>query len=223
MRKTSLLLILAVMGTGSGIMAETPMNIPATQPTTAPVTQPATGKLEFHIVPNGVGSSHAPAMTPFAQEWVELLAHKGPAAAPKDDDDLAWFELAGEVNCAAAVTGEYQGRKYVLLANRPPFVMAPGPGKDAWGLAKVAAIQDDQNHPAIAFEFDDRGAQLFATLTKANVGNTLAIVADGKVIATPVLQSALGKQGIISGHFTDEQAHALVRSLQLGGMKNGKR
>jgi protein-export membrane protein SecD len=84
-----------------------------------------------------------------------------------------------------------------------------------------ARLQFDQTtfEPHVALEFNDEGAKLFASITKANVGNVLAIFLDGVPISTPVInQEITGGQATISGNFKVEEAKALVRDLNYGAL-----
>ena len=131
--------------------------------------------------------------------------------------DHAWLPVAGEVaNTPRLVTGEYDGRRYLLVSDKPGQTMLPGEGKNAWGLAKVYRRTENSGRPAVGFDLDDRGTELFAALTKANIGYALAIVVDGKVVSAPVLKTALGKQGMITGRFSDQEVKAIVKALKAG-------
>jgi type II secretion system protein G len=128
-----------------------------------------------------------------------------------------WMPVASELpNAAQLVTGDYKGRTYVLVSDKPGQTMLRGKGKNAWGLNKAQATKDHSSRPAISFELDNRGAAMFAALTKANIRNTLAILIDGKVVSAPVLMSSLGKRGIITGRFTEKEAKALAKALSSG-------
>ena len=95
-----------------------------------------------------------------------------------------WVAISGELtNAAQLVTGEYLGKKYLLVSDWRGRVMVPGEGRDAWGLEKVFATQDSNGRPAVGFELDDRGAELFNALAKANIDNTLAVVIDDQVVS----------------------------------------
>lgn len=86
---------------------------------------------------------------------------------------------------------------------------------------KSASVQFDQNtgSPYVALTFNDEGATLFASITKANVGKTLAIFLDGQPISTPTIQSEItGGQAVISGNFTPKAAKALASSLSYGAL-----
>ncbi|HAU36828.1 MAG TPA: hypothetical protein DCX07_03830, partial [Phycisphaerales bacterium] len=114
------------------------------------------------------------------------------------------------------MTGEYDGQKYVLVSDKPGQTMVRGEDKDAWGLLNVYGTKDHANQPAVSFEFDDRGAELFAALTKTNIDNALAIVVDGRIVSAPIIRTALGKTGMITGKFTEQEAAALVHALRAG-------
>jgi len=191
------------------------------------VMGPDNGKLAFRIVTNPVGSSRQPVLPLFIGEntakhylpdALKELAEHGPGPARERDDQFQWFELADQVKVGEAATGECRGRKYILLATRPPYAMVPVEGGDAWALAKVYALPAD-GHPGnfqIGFELDDRGAEMFSTLTRANVGNALAILIDGRVVSAPVIMEAMGKNGLINGNFSEQKVNTLIRALRAG-------
>ncbi len=65
--------------------------------------------------------------------------------------------------------------------------------KSAWASA------DQLGRPEVNLEFDGEGAQLFETLTAANVNNQMAIVLDGEVYSAPVIRQVLSSRCSISG------------------------
>lgn len=75
------------------------------------------------------------------------------------------------------------------------------------------------NEPIVSIRFDSEGAELFASVTRANVGQSLAIFLDGELLSAPVINEAiLGGQAVISGGFTAEGARALAQNLNLGAL-----
>ncbi len=86
----------------------------------------------------------------------------------------------------------------------------------AGGWPECTSPRTPVNQPAVGFVLDDRGAELFSTLTKANINNALAIVVDGKVVSAPIIRAALGKQGMITGKFTEQEAADLAAALRAG-------
>jgi protein-export membrane protein SecD len=77
----------------------------------------------------------------------------------------------------------------------------------------------NQAEAVVNFKFDSLGAKKFAKLTTENVGVSLAIVFDNKVISAPVIREPiLGGEGIISGSFTIESANDLALLLRAGAL-----
>lgn len=75
------------------------------------------------------------------------------------------------------------------------------------------------NTPSVSLVFDKEGSELFAEITKNNIGRVLAIFLDGEPISTPVIQSEIrGGQAEISGGFTVEEARELSRNLNYGAL-----
>ncbi len=73
--------------------------------------------------------------------------------------------------------------------------------------------------PIVAITFNSEGRDLFAQITKDNIGKVLAIFLDGQMISSPVIKDSItdGK-AIISGQFTAEEAKSLVRDLNYGAL-----
>lgn len=80
-----------------------------------------------------------------------------------------------------------------------------------------ATFQDGR--PVVSFRFTTAGGKRFGEATKENVGHSLAIVLDEKVISAPrVNEPILGGSGIISGGFTVQQAKDLSLLLRAGAL-----
>lgn len=73
--------------------------------------------------------------------------------------------------------------------------------------------------PQVLLNFNDEGKDLFAKLTKENVGRVLAIFLDNTPISVPVIrQEITGGVATISGGFTPTEARELVRNLNYGAL-----
>jgi preprotein translocase subunit SecD len=73
--------------------------------------------------------------------------------------------------------------------------------------------------PEVSLEFDQTGTQLFADITKNNVGKRLAIFLDDQIVSAPnINQPILGGSAVISGSFTLDQAKLLVTQLNAGAL-----
>lgn len=73
--------------------------------------------------------------------------------------------------------------------------------------------------PVVSIEFNSEGAKLFAEITKNNIGKTIAVYLDGKLLSAPVVREAITTGGAeISGSFTVDEAKELARNLNLGAL-----
>lgn len=73
--------------------------------------------------------------------------------------------------------------------------------------------------PVVSLVFNAEGKELFATLTRENRGEVLAIVLDGIIISAPYIQDEIRDgQAQITGQFTPDEAKALVRNLNYGAL-----
>lgn len=76
-----------------------------------------------------------------------------------------------------------------------------------------------QNGPIVRLDFTKEGGELFAKITRENVGRMLAIFLDGNLKSTPIINEEItGGSAIVSGDFTPEEAKTLVRNLNLGAL-----
>ena len=78
---------------------------------------------------------------------------------------------------------------------------------------------DQNNRPAVSFQFNPIGGRKFGEYTKENIGNPFAIVLDAEVISAPVIQSHIpGGAGIITGSFTVDESNRLAILLRAGAL-----
>lgn len=75
------------------------------------------------------------------------------------------------------------------------------------------------NEPIVAVTFNSEGGDLFAEITRENVGENLAIFLDGELISAPRINETIaGGQAIISGGFTPDEARDLAQNLNFGAL-----
>ena len=78
---------------------------------------------------------------------------------------------------------------------------------------------DQNNRPAVSFQFNPVGGRKFGEYTKENIGNPFAIVLDKEVISAPIIQSHIpGGSGIITGSFTVDESNRLAILLRAGAL-----
>ena len=71
--------------------------------------------------------------------------------------------------------------------------------------------------PSVSMTMNAEGANIWARLTKENIGRQIAIVLDGTVYSYPTVQGEIsGGQSSITGHFDVEEATDLVNVLKSG-------
>lgn len=102
------------------------------------------------------------------------------------------------------------------------------PPPEAWKSTKLtgkqissAKLDFDQRTgaPMVALQFNKEGADLFAELTRKNIGKQIAIFLDGEILSAPTVQNEIpGGQAVISGNFTVASAKQLARRLQAGAL-----
>jgi len=75
------------------------------------------------------------------------------------------------------------------------------------------------NEPLVMVDFNDEGKEMFANITRDNVGTELAIFLDGELISHPVIREEIkGGTAVISGGFDATEAKDLVNNLNIGAL-----
>ncbi len=78
---------------------------------------------------------------------------------------------------------------------------------------------DQFGNPCVSMSMNNRGARLWAQLTKQNVGKAIAIVLDGVVYSAPRVNGEIsGGNSQITGNFTIEDTKDLANTLKSGRM-----
>ncbi|HEY4715787.1 MAG TPA: protein translocase subunit SecD [bacterium] len=82
-----------------------------------------------------------------------------------------------------------------------------------------ARARFDRFPPYVGIKFNSAGADRFFQITKAHVGERLAIVLDDKVYSAPRIKEVIsGGSAVIEGSFTDEEAKLLAIVLRSGAL-----
>lgn len=81
------------------------------------------------------------------------------------------------------------------------------------------SIDERYNEPYVSITFNATGAKLFEEITGANVKKRLAIILDGNVYSTPVIQERIsGGSAQITGRFSMDEAKDLAIVLRAGAL-----
>lgn len=86
---------------------------------------------------------------------------------------------------------------------------------------KKAAVQFEQTtgEPQVLLQFNDEGKDLFAEITKKNVGKPVAIYLDQLPISVPTVQQEITSgEAVITGSFNLEEAKTLAKRLNSGAL-----
>lgn len=86
-------------------------------------------------------------------------------------------------------------------------------------LKTARATIDELNLPAVSFTLNSQGVSKFSRTTAENVGRTLAIVLDGRVVSAPVIQTPIpSADARITGSFTQQEVQDLSLVLRSGAL-----
>src|SRR3989344_2689617 len=85
---------------------------------------------------------------------------------------------------------------------------------------KRADVSFNQNgSPQVSLTFNDDGRELFAKITRSNIGKPVAIFLDGLPISVPTVQSEItAGEAVITGSFTTDEAKDLANRMNAGAL-----
>jgi len=107
--------------------------------------------------------------------------------------------------------GETPGQPTYYLLRKEAMIT----GRD---LKSARVGVDENNRPQINFALNATATDKFTRETGRNIGRQLAILLDGTVYSAPVIQSKLGSDNRITGHFTTQEADELSKILKAGAL-----
>lgn len=163
------------------------------------------GKLTFRFVNEEATSSLLNQNVPYDGRYGFLSRDDLPAAfiVPEDSEWVSYWE--NDYTDIPQLKGWYLLKKQVDI--------------DGTMVKRASAETDNLGRNVVAFELTDEGTELFADITRNNVGKQFAIVLDDRVRSAPVIQSEIpGGKGHISGSFGFNEANYLATVLEAGAL-----
>ncbi len=132
---------------------------------------------------------------------------------------LTFQPVVGRVTDANASPGS--GNELVPSLDEPGvfYILERTPVVTGEELTNAQPSFDQNNNPAVNFNFNPTGARKFGDYTLENIGAPFAIVLDDEVISAPTIQSHIpGGSGIITGNFSVEESTNLAVLLRAGAL-----
>lgn len=107
---------------------------------------------------------------------------------------------------------------YQLWANGEEYTPALT-GDDIKGADAAIESTETGDDNVVQLSFTTEGAQKFADVTSANVGNIVYIVYDGEVVSAPTVQTAITDgNGVINSISSYEEADELATTIRIGAL-----
>jgi preprotein translocase subunit SecD len=98
------------------------------------------------------------------------------------------------------------------------YVIARSSAVAGHDLRDARADRDENGRPQVSFTLTPDGGKRFKSFTSKNIGNSLAVVLDNKVVEVATIQSEISDSGRITGSFTDQQTKDLALVLNSGAL-----
>jgi len=115
--------------------------------------------------------------------------------------------LTGEASSEYERKDDEGGNELLILKKEPLMVL------DTY--LRDAQLDLGGGEPVVRIALNKEGAKAFFKLTQDNIGNRIAIVCDGEVIAAPFVHEAIPSGELqISGRFDMESANKIIRPLR---------
>ncbi|MEK7096819.1 MAG: protein translocase subunit SecD, partial [Patescibacteria group bacterium] len=108
-----------------------------------------------------------------------------------------------------------------IASTTPIFVqLTKDTGLSGVNILKSTVEFDSQNgQPQVGLKFNKKGADLFAAITKRNIGKPVGIFLDSMPLTTPTVQTEiLDGSAVITGNFTSDEAKKLTIAINSGAL-----
>ena len=172
------------------------------------VSDPVETPFGFHVI----RSNRAPTPEPDRATYDELIV-RGEAAAAKATDIFTRLQ-----NNQVTRPEELANVRFIFFSLKPTgWKDTPLDGKHF----RSATVTTDgiSGIPVVQITFDEEGGQMFAELTKRNVGKQLAIFVGGELVSAPVVQGEItGGTAVITGSANFQEAQRLAQDLNTGAI-----
>lgn len=165
--------------------------------------------LSFGILINRESTGHAPSVSEIQIQEATRLLRASVGSTPVRTPFGTWYAVADE-KLSAPFTEMNAGKSYVLVSNDDTI---------RWSNIRghiLSANLSEKLETSIDLSLDPELGSLFASLTKANIRNQLAIVVNGIVRSAPIINSEISQQVSITGVFERSEARQLGLWLQEG-------
>lgn len=147
---------------------------------------------------------------------VNAAYKKNPSSIFSDDGQMI---TPSYIPAGKTLAGYYTEDEYGIETLDSLVVINDEIGLDGIHLDSAEVSKDSKSlRPVINFHLDSEGGKIFYQLTKANIGNQLAVVMDGKVKSVATINSAIQDSVQLSGGFTEEEASSLAIVLKTAAL-----
>lgn len=112
--------------------------------------------------------------------------------------------------------GFYEVKNYSHQHKLEDLILAKKAAMDFSSVTEAKVGKDNLGRFVIDIKFNPEGTKGFKNLTEKNVGKTIAIVINRKIVMAPVVNDVIsGGQLSISGNFSENEMNDFVNSLNL--------
>lgn len=135
--------------------------------------------------------------------------------------DLPGIDKVDEAIALIGKTAQLTFREEIIdpkISTTSPILKDTGlTGAD---IKKASVTFDSQTgKPQVALSFTQKGAAIFAQVTKRNINKPVAIMIDNSVISAPIVQQEITEgNAVINGSFSTDQAKQLAISINSGAL-----
>lgn len=190
---------------------------PADESKTEAAQSPKPAPLEFRFVAianESTGEPRVPA--DFTQRHYPDHTLEGRKAAK--DKGFVWLPITDKISIPIESVTNSKVR-LGLVADTPEHALM-WDGKWSIDDAKVQEDPNQRGQFMVSVKLNEAGGKALGVLTMAHLHNQLAIVIDNKIVMAPRVRSVLGRDFVIAGNMTRDEAEYLVKDIARGKPAN---
>ncbi|MEN8252382.1 MAG: peptidylprolyl isomerase, partial [Patescibacteria group bacterium] len=139
------------------------------------------------------------------------------------ETDFGWHIIKKTMSVGEGDDKEVSGQQILFAKMQVPQVDQYKPTELTGELLDNAMADYSSSmgtsEPQVNLTFNKEGSEMFAQITKDNLGKTVAIYVDDEIVSAPTVQSEIvDGHAVISGSFDIEEAKDLARRLNEGAL-----
>ncbi len=168
--------------------------------------------LQFVLLVNPESSGKKPSIADHELKALLEQLHRTSSGTLVGSQETMFIPIANESTGEVPISAWNNGIRFALVSTNPKYAI---PWSDIKGkvLSVERILDSNGRQPQLQLDFAGDLGNKLETLTSAAIGQQLGIIADGKLIQAPMLNSSIKTNALITGMFPEHVLNMLQGNL----------